>query len=652
MILFVIKSTIILVVFFSFYKFFLEKESMHVFKRFYLLGSVVLSLIIPLNKMEVPNQEIGGSEIASTNPENILGILPGDTQINYSPIETFTENQLNNINPGVETRLSNWFIPFIIFIYISGFLFFLIRFVRNLHMIYAKVKHGFKIKTKENTKVLLIEKVVPHSFLNMLFLNKYAFETKSIAPEVLLHEQTHINQKHTLDILFFEIMQIIFWFSPFYHLIKRSVKLNHEFLADQKVISLQNPVNQYQNILLQFAGSTQYPVTNNINYSLTKKRLKMMTKHTSKVKSITWVLALIPVVLGLILFLSSKALIAQDIYIKIINKNEIIINDTIHVRPENISSEIKKIINNYRAKQKENITAIVQAPENMEMDFVIDLNKKIRNAGVNIRKYTSDQKPKDPSTNKQVQKDKTFNGASEKMIKESMIPNTDLSTLKTDFMQWWTYHSKNIILSSNFIPFNENSNQISKNDFLKKLTSGKFIALKLISKDSLTYYKLFKLDKNSDKGIGGTIKNVSAREYKHFKMEGISFPKFSFTDLNGKTYTSENTKGKTIILKCWFISCKPCVAEFPELNLLVKKYQNRNDILFISLAFDSKKALQDFLIKKPFSYAVVPNQREFMEDILRIHTYPTHFVIDKKGTIKKVVNKVDEMLPAFNKEIQ
>ena len=101
MILFVIKSTIILVVFFGFYKFFLEKESMHVFKRFYLLASVVLSLIIPLNKIEVPNQEIGGSEISSTNPENILGILPGDTQINYSPIETFTENHLNNINPGV-----------------------------------------------------------------------------------------------------------------------------------------------------------------------------------------------------------------------------------------------------------------------------------------------------------------------------------------------------------------------------------------------------------------------------------------------------------------------------------------------------------------------------------------------------------------------
>ncbi len=234
--------------------------------------------------------------------------------------------------------------------------------------------------------------------------------------------------------------------------------------------------------------------------------------------------------------------------------------------------------------------------------------------------------------------------------KESMIPNTDLSILETDFMQWWTYHSKNIILSSEFIPFNENSDQISKNDFLKKLTSGKFIALKLISKDSLTYYKLFKLDKNSDKGIGGTIKNVSAREYKHFKMEGTSFPKFSFTDLNGKTYTSENTKGKTIILKCWFISCKPCVAEFPQLNKLVEKYQNREDVLFISLTFDSKKELRNFLIKKPFDYAVVPDQKDFMEKTLKVHTYPTHFIIDKQGIIQKVVNKADEMISVLESE--
>ena len=392
MILYIIKSTIILIVFFCFYKFFLEKENMHIFKRFYLLSSVILSLIIPLNKIEVSKQVINGSEISSTNPENISDILFDISQINYAPIETFAENRLNSIDSFNEVRLLNWFIPLLIFVYFIGFIFFSIRFVRNLGVIHSKIKHNLKIQTKENTKVLLIEKVVPHSFLNILFLNKNAFETRSIAPEVLLHEQTHIDQKHTLDILFFEIMQIVFWFNPFYYLMKKSVKLNHEFLADQNVVKKWNMIKKYQNILLQFAGSSQYPVTSNINYSLTKKRLKMMTKRTSWLKSITWALALIPVILGLVLFLSSKVAIAQDIQIKINSKKDIIINDTIRVRPENISSEINKIIVNYPSKHKGNITAIIEAPDNIDMGFVIDLNEEIRKAGVKTRKYTSDFK--------------------------------------------------------------------------------------------------------------------------------------------------------------------------------------------------------------------------------------------------------------------
>ncbi len=230
--------------------------------------------------------------------------------------------------------------------------------------------------------------------------------------------------------------------------------------------------------------------------------------------------------------------------------------------------------------------------------------------------------------------------------------NMIIESLETNFMTWWTYHNKNIVLSSDFTPKDQNTKIISKDDFLKKLTTGDFIPLKLKSTDGLYYYQLFKLDETADKSIGRTIKNVSTKGYNHFKMEGTKFPKFSFIDLKGIHYSNENTKGKILVLKCWFINCKPCIAEFPELNALEKKYQNREDVLFISLAFDSKKALQDFLIKKPFSYAVVPNQREFMEDNLKVNTYPTHFVIDKNGTIKKVVNKVDEMLSSFNKEIQ
>jgi len=223
-------------------------------------------------------------------------------------------------------------------------------------------------------------------------------------------------------------------------------------------------------------------------------------------------------------------------------------------------------------------------------------------------------------------------------------PNVDSENIQNDYMKWWTYHSDNIILSSDFIAINDASKIITKEAFLKNLTSGNFIPLKLISKNDSTYYQLFKLNKSVNKNIKSTIKNTSSVSYKHYEMEGKYFPEFHFTDLKGDEYNNENTKGKIIILKCWFIKCAACVAEFPELNELVEKYQDREDIIFISLAFDSNDELKQFLLRKPFNYKVASVQAEFMQNDLAINAYPTHFIIDKTGMIQKVVNSADEMI--------
>jgi len=226
-------------------------------------------------------------------------------------------------------------------------------------------------------------------------------------------------------------------------------------------------------------------------------------------------------------------------------------------------------------------------------------------------------------------------------------PNANFKNLERDFIAWWTYHENNIILSSNFIAIDNLSNRISKADFFEKLTTGDYIPLKLNSKDSLIYYKLFKLGEGSNSEIRQQIRRSSTANYIHFKAEGKTFPKFQFFDLNGAEYTNENTKGKIVILKCWFIGCHACVAEFPELNKLVDNYRNRKDIVFISLATDSKEKLNQFLSQKKFNYAVVAQQANFITKELNVSTYPTHIIIDSNGIIRKVVNKADELILAL-----
>lgn len=226
--------------------------------------------------------------------------------------------------------------------------------------------------------------------------------------------------------------------------------------------------------------------------------------------------------------------------------------------------------------------------------------------------------------------------------------DVDVTILESDFIKWWTYHENNILLSSEFIAINDKSETISKDDFLTSLTTGDYIAVKLVAPDNVKQYQLYKLSSSADKQISKTIKLASEKIYSKYKMEGTPFPDFNFTDLNGKIYTNDNTKGKTLIFKCWFINCKPCIAEFPELNNFADEYSKREDVEFISLALDNKVALDKFLSKKVFKYNTVPNQEDFIENKLSINTYPTHIVVNENGNIEKIVSKVTELISFIN----
>ncbi|WP_346855857.1 TlpA disulfide reductase family protein [uncultured Draconibacterium sp.] len=227
---------------------------------------------------------------------------------------------------------------------------------------------------------------------------------------------------------------------------------------------------------------------------------------------------------------------------------------------------------------------------------------------------------------------------------ETLEPKVNIGELTSDFMKWWTYYSYNISLSEEFNGLNEQSDTIDKKQFLEKLISGKYIPLKIKSDNEIETYKLYQLDSIADLGIARTIKNESVTILDLCKMEGLPLPQFNFTDLNGNIYTNENTKGKKIILKTWFINCKACVAEIPELNEYVEKYKDRNDIVFLSLALDTKSELEKFLQQTEFDYKVVPDQKEYVLKKLDLHFFPTHLVVDKDGTIVKVLGDASELI--------
>lgn len=283
MIDFLIKSSISLLALLVFYHLILEKEKMHHFNRFYLLFGILFSFVIPFITIEVIDEST--EALVQTNTvmtgEATMVIMP--ETVNYTAIIIWS-------------------------IYSLVTLLLMFRFMRNILKINSKIKSNTNIYYKNAKLVLLEEKTLPHTFLNYIFINETDYCNRKIEAELYTHELIHVNQKHTLDILFIEILKTLFWFNPIFIFYKKAVQLNHEFLADEQVVISHKDVPFYQNLLLTKANENPtFYLASNLNYSVTKKRLIMMTKTISKTKILLYKISLLPLFSALIFFMCTKS---------------------------------------------------------------------------------------------------------------------------------------------------------------------------------------------------------------------------------------------------------------------------------------------------------------------------------------------------------
>ncbi len=284
---YLLNSAACLAILLLFYKLLLENETMHGFKRFYLLSSVLLALIIPLitftTYVEVPTdslQQLSGSSLMISETDS-------PSKLNWATIL--------------------WII------YGLGVVVFSIKFSSNLIRLIRRIQQNLKLKNKSYVNVLLSDKIVPHTFFNYLFFNKEEYLNKQIPSEVIVHEEAHAKQLHSLDILIMELLQIVFWFNPLIYLTKNAIKLNHEFLADQSVIKNGIETSIYQRTLLAFSSNAEASnLANAFNYSSIKKRFTVMKTQTSKTSF--WVRSLLILPLMALLFygFSDKEVVVKD----------------------------------------------------------------------------------------------------------------------------------------------------------------------------------------------------------------------------------------------------------------------------------------------------------------------------------------------------
>ena len=295
MLLYAIKSIIVLSVMYIPYMLILRQESFFRFNRLMLLGIMVLSLTIPL--LDVHEMAWGGSvqtveadgrhSLANGGENSAIGTLLNEVIVRPSGMAEATQTTTNE-------GAVLWII--IGNIYVIGMIITLIVKLIQLCMLSRSIRRGVLWTEKRDGATIYChaDNVAPFSWMNSIVISEQDYQTN--ASIILRHEMGHIRHLHSLDILLLNICQIVQWANPLVWVMANSMRDVHEYEADDTVLQAGVNAQQYQNLLIKKAvGSSSYAFANSFNHSLLKKRITMMLKKKSNPWMRTKALYLIPV---------------------------------------------------------------------------------------------------------------------------------------------------------------------------------------------------------------------------------------------------------------------------------------------------------------------------------------------------------------------
>jgi len=278
LIIYLLKANVVISILFLFYLLVLKNDKSFWQNRFYLLFSLLLSLFLPfLPGLSFSHLNTIQRQITTANPLNSLYTTFGDPQM----VNTHVNAHINTAHAAVK---QGFILPSLmqtlVGIYLLVSLVLLIRLAIKLLKLSILIKKTDKQLTA-GIYYCAFDGTAPFSFFNYLVINKQLFNDRELQ-QIILHEKVHIQQWHSIDILFAELAHAMLWVNPLMLYLKRCIKLNHEYIADSKVINSGVDKKDYQLSILHSSFKLQaYQLTNLYSSSKIKTRIKMMNLKKS-----------------------------------------------------------------------------------------------------------------------------------------------------------------------------------------------------------------------------------------------------------------------------------------------------------------------------------------------------------------------------------
>lgn len=329
MVNFLLESGVSLSLLSLIYILFLRKETFFRINRWFLLGSVLFSVILPIIKLRIFNPHpVMLAEITVTPYRNML-----------EAITVYSHGFSGSVEKAILSA------NLLIYIYLLGVAFFLGRFLFRIIQLILIIRKN-EIQSANGFKLIMLKKETsPYSFLNYVFISQSLLQNKEY-DKMIAHELEHVKQGHSFDVIILEILTVFQWFNPFMWMLNRAIRENHEFLADQAVLTNGVSRGEYKLLLLnQFVGD-QLVIANNFNYSLIKNRIKMMSKIKSSKLAITKIAFGVLVAAALVVAFACEQ--KESLETKSVNNDAITIVSTIQddgkIKIEGSQADLEKYI--------------------------------------------------------------------------------------------------------------------------------------------------------------------------------------------------------------------------------------------------------------------------------------------------------------------
>ncbi len=244
-------------VMFLYYQLSLKDKTFHHYNRFYLLSAMLISMLLPLIKVDDFTIEVNN-----------------DVYMLLDKLQNFNTTKTIN-NDYVYLRIIFSALGLVSLYFIGKLIYGIIRIQQLKGQFQKESFDGINFYHTNLTEA-------PFSYFKNLFWKNTIVLNSEIGKQILKHEMVHIEQKHSFDKIFTEILTAFFWFNPFFHLIKKELNLIHEYLADKKAIKQSDTKAFAQMLLASHFSGTQLPATSPFLSSNLKKRLKMLQKPKTK----------------------------------------------------------------------------------------------------------------------------------------------------------------------------------------------------------------------------------------------------------------------------------------------------------------------------------------------------------------------------------